>query len=97
MGATEDAARGRAARPGGTDCISLNPPRGFSRRLLIVAALVAVLVGIARLSGGASRNQAGVVSHTSAAIAPEIMKTMIRISLTLIPARRAASALPPTA
>src|SRR6266487_2920252 len=44
--------------------------RGFSRRLLIVAALVAVLVGIARVSGGASSNQAGVVSHTSAGIAP---------------------------
>jgi len=27
MGATEDGARGRAARPGGTDCISSNPPR----------------------------------------------------------------------
>jgi len=27
MGATEDAARGRAARPGGTDCISPNPPK----------------------------------------------------------------------
>jgi hypothetical protein len=26
MGATEDAARGRAARPCGTDCISPNPP-----------------------------------------------------------------------
>src|SRR6266516_712732 len=42
--------------------------RGFSRRLLIVEALVAVLVGIARVSGGASSNQAGVVSHTSAGI-----------------------------
>jgi hypothetical protein len=42
--------------------------RGFSRRLLIVAALVAVLVGIARVSGGASSDQAGVVSHTSAGI-----------------------------
>jgi hypothetical protein len=42
--------------------------RGFSRRLLIVAALVAVLVGIARVSGGASSNQAGVVSHPSAGI-----------------------------
>src|SRR5881396_1031115 len=26
MGATEDTARGRAARPGGTDCVSPNPP-----------------------------------------------------------------------
>jgi len=26
MGATEDTARGRGARPGGTDCISPNPP-----------------------------------------------------------------------
>src|SRR2546421_9388922 len=43
--------------------------RGFSRRLLIVAALVAVLVGIARVSGGASSSQAGVVSHPSAGIA----------------------------
>ena len=32
-----------------------------------------------------------------AAMAPEIMKTRIRISFTLIPARRAASAFPPTA
>ena len=31
------------------------------------------------------------------AMKPEIMKTMIRIRLTLMPARRAASALPPTA
>jgi len=30
MGATEDAARGRAARPGGTDCISPNPPGCWS-------------------------------------------------------------------
>jgi len=43
--------------------------RGFSRRLLIVAALVGVLVGIARVSGGASSNQAGLVSHPSAGIA----------------------------
>lgn len=43
--------------------------RGFSRRLVIVAALVAVLVGIARVSGGASSNQAGAVSHPSAGIA----------------------------
>jgi hypothetical protein len=33
----------------------------------------------------------------SPAMKPEIMKTMIRIRGTLIPARRAASALPPTA
>ena len=33
----------------------------------------------------------------SAAIVPEIMKTMIRIRATLMPARRAASGLPPTA
>jgi len=26
MGATEDGARGRAARPGGTDCFPPNPP-----------------------------------------------------------------------
>ncbi len=31
------------------------------------------------------------------AMKPEIMKTMIRIRATLMPARRAASALPPTA
>jgi hypothetical protein len=32
-----------------------------------------------------------------AAIAPEIMNTMMRMRGTLMPARRAASALPPTA
>jgi hypothetical protein len=32
MGATEDAARRRAARPGGTDAISPNPPSGPTRR-----------------------------------------------------------------
>ena len=32
-----------------------------------------------------------------AAIEPEIMNTRIRISFTLMPARRAASAFPPTA
>ena len=42
------------------------------------------------------RREAKMIPPT-AAIAPEIMKTKIRISFTLIPARRAASALPPTA
>jgi hypothetical protein len=43
--------------------------RGISRRLLIVAALVVVAVGIARVSGGASGNPASAVSHPSAGIA----------------------------
>ena len=43
--------------------------RGSSRRLLIVVALAAVLVGIARVGGGASGNQAGAVSYPSAGIA----------------------------
>ena len=40
--------------------------KGFPRRLLIVAALVALLVGIARVGGGASGNHtAGAAFRTN--------------------------------
>src|SRR5436309_7408806 len=39
--ATEDAARGRAARPGGTDCISPNPPASRTMRCMRRAVTVA--------------------------------------------------------
>src|SRR2546421_8781393 len=41
MGATEDVARGRAARPGGTDCISPNPPASRTMRCMRRAVTVA--------------------------------------------------------
>ena len=48
-------------------------------------------------SGATERTFAASTMPPTPAISPEIMKTRIRIRATLMPARRAASALPPTA
>ena len=78
---------------------SLTSPRPPKR--LVPPITAAAIASISSVPPPAFRStllrRAASTTPPSPAIAPEIMKTMILTRATLMPARRAASALPPTA
>src|SRR5438876_15957 len=67
MGATEDGARGRAARPGGTDVISPNPPRAARVGRMAPFGIVALGTLAFVLGAGGTESTQPTLSSTAAA------------------------------